>query len=321
MKTATFAAATAALLSQANAHYIFETLTAGGTKYPAYTYIRQNSNYNSPVTDLTSTDIRCNVGTSGATTSTVSIAAGSKITFSLDTPVYHQGPISVYMSKAPSTAAAYDGSGGWFKILDEGPTFAGGSSTWPMYGSYDVTIPACLASGDYLVKIQSLAIHNPYPSGLPQIYTECAQITLTGGGSSIPAPTVLIPSNAYMSNTDPGYTVNIYSNFNNYTVPGPAVWSCGGATGSPPPPPPPPVSTPVSTPPKSTSVVAPAPPKSTSTSTPVKVSTTSSAPVSSTSAVALYGQCGGTGWKGSTVCVAGAKCVANGAYYSQCVPS
>ena len=34
------------------------------------------------------------------------------------------------MSKAPGSASSYDGSGGWFKIKDFGPTFNGGSASW-----------------------------------------------------------------------------------------------------------------------------------------------------------------------------------------------
>ena len=36
--------------------------------------------------------------------------------------------------------------------------------------------------------------------------------------------------------------------------------------------------------------------------------------------VALWGQCGGTGWTGETKCVAGAQCQYSNDYYSQCVP-
>jgi hypothetical protein len=70
--------------------------------------------------DLASNDLRCNVGATGAGTDTVAVRAGDQITFTLDTAVYHQGPISVYMSRAPGTAAAYAGDGGWFKIKDFG---------------------------------------------------------------------------------------------------------------------------------------------------------------------------------------------------------
>ncbi|CCD53493.2 hypothetical protein ACHAPC_007596 [Botrytis cinerea] len=50
--------------------------------------------------------------------------------------------------------------------------------------------------------------------------------------------------------------------------------------------------------------------------------TTSTAAASGTgAAVALYGQCGGVNYKGSTVCAAGATCTAQNDYYSQCIPA
>jgi hypothetical protein len=131
----------AALAAQgASAHYIFTTFSPGTTKAAAYEYVRRNTNNNSPVLDLASNDLRCNVGgATGANTTTIEVAAGSPFTFTLDQvcllhdsfqiksqctkqwriqAVYHQGPISLYMSKAPSTAAEYDGSGDWFKTFD-----------------------------------------------------------------------------------------------------------------------------------------------------------------------------------------------------------
>ena len=95
MKNFISLAALSLAVSEVSAHYIFQQLSIGSTKYPVFEYIRQNSNYNSPVTDLTSDDLRCNVGASGASTDTVSVKAGDQFTFTLDTPVYHQGPISM----------------------------------------------------------------------------------------------------------------------------------------------------------------------------------------------------------------------------------
>jgi hypothetical protein len=59
---------------------------------------------------------------------------------------------------------------------------------------------------------------------IPQFYTECAQITVTGGGFTQLGPTVAIPG--AFKDTDPEYTVNIYNDFTNYTVPGPPVATC-----------------------------------------------------------------------------------------------
>lgn len=43
-------AALSMLAAQASAHYIFEKITVGGTQYGKYEHIRENTNYNSPVT-------------------------------------------------------------------------------------------------------------------------------------------------------------------------------------------------------------------------------------------------------------------------------
>ncbi|KAI0514463.1 glycoside hydrolase family 61 protein [Xylaria bambusicola] len=217
--------AVVALAAQSvSGHYIFQALAKGAnTKGTPYQYVRHNTNMNSPVTDLSSNDLRCNAGgATGGSTSTLALNAGDTFTFSLDQAVYHQGPVSLYMSKAPSTAAAADGSGDWFKIYDWGPNFSGGQAQWTMTGTYTGTIPRCIPSGEYLLRIQSLAIHNP--GATPQWYVSCGQIKVSGGGSTNPSPTVKIPG-AFKA-SDPGYTANIYNNFRSYTVPGPAVFTC-----------------------------------------------------------------------------------------------
>ncbi|KAF2661682.1 lytic polysaccharide monooxygenase [Lophiostoma macrostomum CBS 122681] len=221
-----FAAATfllAAIAEVAQGHYIFQYLTANGVKGAKYQNVRTNSNYNSPVTDLKSTDLRCNVGASanGGNTTTVSVTAGSSVTFTADTAVYHQGPVSFYMSKV-ADATASDGSGDWFKIKEIGPTFTGGQAKWDMSLSYNVQLPSCIAAGDYLLRIEQLGIHNP--GSPPQFYTACAQVKITGSGSTNLSPTTKIPG--HVKSTDPGYTANIYNNFNSYIVPGPKVAAC-----------------------------------------------------------------------------------------------
>jgi hypothetical protein len=85
------------------------------------------------VTVLSDPNLRCNVnGGSGAGTTTVSVAAGSSVSFTADQAVYHQGPVSFYMTKAAGSASAADGSGDWFKIKEIGPTFTGGQATWDL---------------------------------------------------------------------------------------------------------------------------------------------------------------------------------------------
>jgi hypothetical protein len=313
MKTFAFLAAVSALTSQVSAHYIFQQITYGGTKYPVYQYIRKNTNYNSPITDVTSNDLRCNEGGAPGTAAggTLSVTAGSSFTITADTPVYHNGPIAMYMAKAPTTADAFDGSGQvWFKIWQQGPS----GNTWPLSLTYTATFPAGLPNGEYLLRTEQLGLHNPYPAALPQFYVGCTQVSVTGGGSGTPGPLVSIPG--HVKGTEPGYTVNIYNNFNpsTYQFLGPSVWTGGNGGGTTNP---------------TTSAAGPQPTttlrtttraaaQTTTTTTRAAQTTTSSAP--STGGAPLYGQCGGAGWTGPKTCATG-TCKSNGDYYSQCVPA
>lgn len=95
MKGLLSVAALSLAVSDVSAHYIFQQLTTGGTKHAVYQYIRKNNNDNHPVTDLASNDLRCNEGASGVGTDTVTVKAGDSFSFTTDTPVYHQGPVSM----------------------------------------------------------------------------------------------------------------------------------------------------------------------------------------------------------------------------------
>lgn len=164
MKAVLSLAAALLAASPVAAHYRWQKLNDNAV----WQYIRESTNNNSPVTDLASTDLRCNVGgDSGASVATVAVKAGDSFTFALDQAVYHQGPVTAYLSKASGTAASYAGDGDWFKIAEEGPTFSGGSATWPLKSSYTYKLPTCIANGDYLLRVEQLAIHNP--GSLPQV--------------------------------------------------------------------------------------------------------------------------------------------------------
>jgi len=93
---------------------------------------------NGPVTDVTSTSIRCNVdGATKSAPGTMTVAAGSKIGFASNTKITHIGAIEWYMTKVPEghTVATWDGSGEvWFKIDEDHPIFGGASLQWPSLG-------------------------------------------------------------------------------------------------------------------------------------------------------------------------------------------
>ena len=91
-----------ALANTAFAHYRWTKLVANGVSTGEYQYVRLNTNYNSPVTDVTSNDIRCNTGTqpNAAKTSTYTVAAGSTIGLGLDQAIYHQSVTGTFSNRS-----------------------------------------------------------------------------------------------------------------------------------------------------------------------------------------------------------------------------
>ena len=85
-------------------------------------------------------------------------------------------------------------------------------------------IPASTPSGEYLLRVDQIALHMANRPGGAQFYLACTQIKITGGGSGTPGPLVAFPG-AYKTN-DPGILVDLYSmQPDSYIPPGPAVWS------------------------------------------------------------------------------------------------
>lgn len=192
-----------------------------------YEYVRRTSNSNSPVTDVLSTDMRCNVGgASGASTKTLTVQAGDSIGFSIASSFSHPGIQQVYLSKAPSTAASYDGSGDWARIYSLTTKSAGPNGlTWAAdnISQFHFDIPAETPSGEYLVRAEGLALHASGKYGGAQFYIGCAQIKVEKGGSGKPSPTVKYPG-AYTGN-EPGILFELYWPIpTSYTAPGPALW-------------------------------------------------------------------------------------------------
>ncbi|KAF2741418.1 glycoside hydrolase [Polyplosphaeria fusca] len=206
-------------------HYTFPALS--GTS--DWSSVRQTVNFqsNAGLADVSSSQIRCyTTGTRGV--QTTSVAAGGSVTFKAAPNIFHPGPLQFYMAKAPEGTAisSWDGSGQvWFKIYAEQAQTSGGQLSWASLnkGTASVTIPKNVPSGDYLLRIEHIALHQASQAGGAQFYISCAQIKVTGGGSGTPGPLVSFPG-AY-SASDPGIKVNIYSGARSYTPPGPKVWT------------------------------------------------------------------------------------------------
>ncbi|KAK0213119.1 glycosyl hydrolase family 61-domain-containing protein [Desarmillaria ectypa] len=228
--------ASAAFFDVANAHTrVWSDWVDGVDKDAgAGVYIRQPPN-NNPVKDLTSNDVFCNVGGTTAASNPISIAAGGTLTSEWYhntrgddiLPSSHVGPIVAYIAPADVTP----GKDAWVKIYEEGYD----GSEWAVTkliankGKVDITIPSTLAAGDYLYRIEILALHESdtlYSANSArgiQLYPSCHQLTVTGSGSTSLPSGVSFPGT--YTDKEPGIKFNVYTEeASTYVIPGPDVW-------------------------------------------------------------------------------------------------
>jgi cellulase len=328
MKTAAIIAfASAGLVQMASAHTTIQLTWTGATNNDATGIRKPASNF--PIKDTTSTDMGCNVNGGTAAAGSVKVKAGDKFTFewhhdsvSASDDIIassHHGPIMTYISPASG-----NGQTGWVKIAEEG--YSGGK--WAVdnlitnKGKHVITIPD-VADGDYILRDEILALHEANNQGGAQFYPDCVQVTVSGGSKTLPAGKA---ANKLYTATDKGVLFDIYSGFSTYPIPGPAVWD-GASSGSSP-------AAPVSSKPAAISTAAPvqtsaavANPRPTTFATVVKPMPTAapsapkptSGPGNGSGSVQKYGQCGGKGYTGATICADGWTCKAQNDYYSQCL--
>jgi hypothetical protein len=214
-----------------NAHYTFPRLVINGQSESSdWTSVRQTKNAQSKegVLSVGNGDLRCY--SSGSAPSVASVPAGATVYFVSSQQVNHPGPTQYWVAKVPSgqSAKSWNGDGAvWARLSTTKPTVDSNKQQhWPgenLYRTVDFTIPSSLAPGEYLLRVEQIALHQAQQQGGAQFYIACAQIQVTGSGSGTPSPLVSLPG-AY-SSSDPGIVVDIWSKpLDNYVGPGPAIW-------------------------------------------------------------------------------------------------
>lgn len=127
----------------------------------------------------------------------------------MDQGATHPGPALVYLQKVDEASSA-DGSGDWFKIAEWGPTITESAIEWPDSTNklqFKFTLPSCIPAGQYLMRIEHIGLHGAGAAGGAQFYISCAQLDVTGGGSTAPADTIALPGG--YKETDPGIQVSM----------------------------------------------------------------------------------------------------------------
>ncbi|RPB03028.1 hypothetical protein L873DRAFT_1801102 [Choiromyces venosus 120613-1] len=93
-------------------------------------------------------------------------------------------------------------------------------------GKHSFRLPTNLASGDYLLRSKTEALHSATTQGATQFYIGCVQLRITGEGGFC-NPKINLPG-AYKATDTDIYIPNFYYGFNSatFTAPGGPVATC-----------------------------------------------------------------------------------------------
>ncbi|SPO00759.1 related to Polysaccharide monooxygenase Cel61a [Cephalotrichum gorgonifer] len=251
----------------------------------------------------------------------VRVAAGDTLTLQWNTwPESHHGPISDWLAPCNGPCANVDkNSLRFFKITGQGLIRPGAPGYYAADQLIDndfawvVKIPENIAPGHYVLRHEIIALHGASGPNGAQSYPQCFNLEITGSGTAKPAG---VSGTALYGANDPGVLVNIYDAGLDYKVPGGAFIQ-GGVSAAP------------QNPEKATATGTPTtvggsgpqptvnPPSSTNPPATTLVTKTTTAPGTGPTQ-SPWGQCGGIGWSGPTVCGSGTRCVVVNDYYHQC---
>ncbi|KAK7975463.1 hypothetical protein PG989_013926 [Apiospora arundinis] len=204
------------------AHYLFPHFIINDTVTNEFEHVREHDNGFMPSWNdgaiLTSNDLRCNKGSENhmSAPTPAQIVAGRDIVgfqTNLGTKIYHPGPVTIHMSLAPSgKVAEYDGSGDWFKVYQLGTKdpWDGTDQGWLTRDRSQFTfrLPAEIPKGQYLMRIEQMAVHQPYKA--KEFFMQCAHVEVDSQyNGSPPGPTIKLPGG--YSKSDPAIQLDSWA--------------------------------------------------------------------------------------------------------------
>jgi cellulase len=177
------------LAAGVSAHTIFQKVSVNGADQGQLVGVRAPQNDN-PIQNVNDGNLVCNLGlVQPVSTAVISVPAGARVgtwwghvlggaqyANDADNPIAasHKGPIQVYLARVSN--AGTDGFTGlkWFKVAHEGldtntgkwavDTMISGAGWWYF------NMPSCVAPGDYLMRVELLALHSASSQGGAQFY-------------------------------------------------------------------------------------------------------------------------------------------------------
>lgn len=164
----------------------------------------------------------------------VEVTAGDVITIQWsEWPEAHHGPVLDYLANCHGPCEDVDKTSlEFFKIDGLGIVDRGNPGKYAddvlLENGYawNVRIPDNIASGNYVLRHEIIALHNAIEKYGAQNYPQCFNLKITDGGSD--EPKGVLGTELYDAE-DPGIYINIYANPADYKVPGPTIIE-GGVT-------------------------------------------------------------------------------------------
>lgn len=188
-----------------------------------------------PSSTLQSPNIICHLSAENPGKS-ATVTAGSTIFIQWsDWPDSHKGPVLDYLAKCDGACETVDKETlEFFKIAEVGQISLGAGGGQTGYWAADelidaghtwnTTIPADIAPGNYVLRHEILALHSAYNEGDAQFYPQCVNLVVKSEGTLEPEGTLGV--DLYQSD-DPGVLYNIYNDESGtqYEIPGPALYN------------------------------------------------------------------------------------------------
>ncbi|KAF3901397.1 Endoglucanase-4 [Arthrobotrys entomopaga] len=154
---------------------------------------------------------------------TATAQAGSKITFRWSRwQGNHKGPIITYLADCGGDCKRANGARlSWFKIDEAGLLGRRWATDILMQQGYQWTIqlPQNIQAGEYLMRHEMIALMNAASPSGAQIYPQCMNLKITGGGNVKPKGVRLQP---FYAPGQRGIQINIRG-INRYPIPGPPI--------------------------------------------------------------------------------------------------